>query len=100
MIAEVKHALGYTPARMLWSDKLQDENYINKRSPITDILADLDWYLFFRQLRSIWICTALSDLRHLRNGRSGRWRCETYFAEGEREAKDHKGKGLLGLVRS
>jgi hypothetical protein len=48
LIAEVPHTLGYCPARMLWSDKLADENYFNKRSPITDVLSDLDWYLFWK----------------------------------------------------
>lgn len=48
LIVEIPHTLGYTPARMLWSDKLADENMFNKRSPITDVLSDLDWYLFYK----------------------------------------------------
>lgn len=43
---EVFHDLGYTPARMFWSEKLKAENRINKESPITKELTDLDWLLF------------------------------------------------------
>lgn len=43
---EVPHDLGYTPARMFWSEKLTSVNYINKESPITKELTDLDWLLF------------------------------------------------------
>jgi len=45
-IAEVLHDLGYTPARMFWSEKLKSNNFINKESPITKELTDLDWLLF------------------------------------------------------
>ena len=41
----IPHGLGYTPARMFWSENLEDENYINKESPLTKSLSDLDWYL-------------------------------------------------------
>ena len=43
---EVAHDLGYTPARMMWSERLTSHNYINKESPITKELTDLDWLLF------------------------------------------------------
>jgi len=43
---EVPHDLGYTPARMFWSKKLTANNYINKESPLTKELTDLDWLLF------------------------------------------------------
>ena len=43
---EVPHDLGYTPARMMWSEKLTSNNYINKEAPITKELTDLDWLLF------------------------------------------------------
>ena len=43
---EVPHDLGYTPARMFWSDKLIAGNMVNKESPITKELTDLDWLLF------------------------------------------------------
>jgi len=46
LIAEVPHDLGYTPARMFWSENLAAGNYINKESPITKELTDLDWLLF------------------------------------------------------
>ena len=45
-IAEEPHDLGYTPARMMWSERLKSDNYINKESPITKELTDLDWLLF------------------------------------------------------
>ena len=43
---EVKHDLGYTPARMMWSEQLTSTNYVNKEAPITKELTDLDWLLF------------------------------------------------------
>jgi len=45
-IEEIPHDLGYTPARMFWSEKLTSTNLINKESPITKELTDLDWLLF------------------------------------------------------
>lgn len=43
---EVAHDLGYTPARMFWSERLVSQNNINKESPITKELTDLDWLLW------------------------------------------------------
>jgi len=43
---EAFHDLGYCPARMFWSDKLVSSNDINKESPITKELTDMDWLLF------------------------------------------------------
>ena len=43
---EIPHDLGYTPARMFWSEQLHSDNYINKESPLTKELSDLDWLLF------------------------------------------------------
>jgi len=43
---EIPHGLGYTPARMFWSENLESKNFINKESPITKELSDLDWLLF------------------------------------------------------
>jgi len=43
---EIPHGLGYTPARMFWSQRLESQNFINKESPITKELSDLDWLLF------------------------------------------------------
>ena len=40
-----KHGLGYTPARMFWTDRLQSENLINRKAPLTNVLSDLDWFL-------------------------------------------------------
>ena len=45
-IKEIPHGLGYTPARQFWSDKLSPKNFVNKASPITKQLADLDWLVF------------------------------------------------------
>jgi hypothetical protein len=45
---EVKHGLEAAPARMLWTDRLKSRNFINRRSPITTSLGELDWLLFHR----------------------------------------------------
>ena len=45
-IKEISHDLGYTPARQFWSEQLDSRNLINKESPITKELSDLDWLLF------------------------------------------------------
>ncbi len=42
---QIPHDLGYTPARMFWSDMLLKTNYINKKAPLTNVLGDLDWLL-------------------------------------------------------
>lgn len=42
---EIIHGLGYTPARMMWSDQLMTKNFINKKAPLTNVLGDLDWLL-------------------------------------------------------
>lgn len=46
LVAEIKHNLEYTPARMMWTDKLESQDTINKESPLTKELADFDWLLF------------------------------------------------------
>jgi hypothetical protein len=43
---EVPHDLGYTPARMMWSERLKADNFVNKEAPVTKELTDLDWLLF------------------------------------------------------
>ncbi len=45
--AEVAHNLGFTPARSFWTTPLNSTSKIQKRSPITNSLSELDWYLFF-----------------------------------------------------
>lgn len=45
-IKEIQHGLGYTPARQFWTNQMNPKNFINKESPITKELADLDWLLF------------------------------------------------------
>lgn len=99
-IAEVEHGLGYCPARMFWSDKLQDENYINKRSPITDSLGDLDWLLFFKTSKKyldlhapypIYITyDIVSDEKTEGNDQKKTW------YEGQEATDTHKGKGFMG----
>lgn len=44
---EVPHNLGFTPARSFWTTPLNSTSKIQKRSPITNSLSQLDWYLFF-----------------------------------------------------
>ena len=45
---EVLHELGYTPARMIWSDNLQGGNNVNKTGPLTNNLSRLNWLLVHR----------------------------------------------------
>jgi hypothetical protein len=40
------HPLGYTPAKFMWNDALDDKNPYVKQSPISSILSRLDWFLF------------------------------------------------------
>lgn len=46
LVAEFVHGLGYTPARMIWTDKLNKDDFINKLSPVTNVLTALDNWLF------------------------------------------------------
>lgn len=48
-LADIEHGLGYTPARMFWSDCLRDP--INKRAPLTPVLGDLDWLLIHKTFK-------------------------------------------------
>ena len=50
-LAEVAHGLGYTPARMFWSDKLTEYDPINRRAPLTPVLGDLDWLLVHKTFK-------------------------------------------------
>ena len=51
MTKEIRHGLGYTPARMFWTEKLDTNNLINKESPITKELSELDWLLFHKSAK-------------------------------------------------
>lgn len=44
---ESPHGLGYCPARFYWTTPVTRTNRTVKRSPITNTLGDLDWFLFF-----------------------------------------------------
>jgi len=97
LIAKVPHDLGYCPARMFWSDKLQDENYINKRSPVTDSLGDLDWLLFFKTSKKyldlhapypIYITYEIESEKE-REDKPTWW-------EGQEQTKKHTGQGFMG----
>ncbi len=46
LLVEAPHDLGYTPARMMWSEKLKAQNFINKEAPVSKELGDLDWLLW------------------------------------------------------
>lgn len=48
VISEVKHDLGYCPARFFWTTPISAENPDVKMSPLSPELGDLDWLLFFR----------------------------------------------------
>ncbi|TPG66076.1 hypothetical protein [Hymenobacter nivis] len=41
------HALGYCPARLLWSEALLDETTLDRRSPLSAQLGDLDAYVLW-----------------------------------------------------
>jgi hypothetical protein len=50
-IAYVPHGLGYTPARMFWSDRLTTSDPINRRAPLTPVLSELDWLLIHKTFK-------------------------------------------------
>lgn len=48
LITEIKHGLGYCPAKFFWTTPLSEENPDIKKSPLSPQLGNLDWLLFFR----------------------------------------------------
>ena len=99
-VDEKEHKVGHCPARMFWSDKLQDGNHINKKSPCTDSLGDLDWLLFFLTSKKyldlhaaypIYVSYELEDDK--KDDETGMEKPTTY--EGQREA-ENKGKAFIG----
>lgn len=48
LITEVRHKLGYCPAKFFWSTPLSQEQPDIKKSPLSPQLGNLDWLLFFR----------------------------------------------------
>ena len=48
LITEVKHNLGYCPAKFFWTTPLTAEMPDIKQSPLSPQLGNLDWLLFFR----------------------------------------------------
>lgn len=48
LITEVRHGLGYCPAKFFWSTPLSQEQPDIKKSPLSPQLGNLDWLLFFR----------------------------------------------------
>ena len=46
-IIDNPHDIGYCPAHFFWDDKMSLQQPDLKRSPVTDKLDDLDWFLFF-----------------------------------------------------
>lgn len=48
LISEVKHGLGYCPAKFFWTTPLTEENPDIKENPLSSQLGNLDWLLFFR----------------------------------------------------
>ena len=47
MLREVKHDIGYCPARFFWNEPLSLTRPDIKQSPVTKELDRLDWYLFY-----------------------------------------------------
>lgn len=48
IISEVKHGLGFCPAKFFWTTPLSDDCPDVKKSPLSPQLGNLDWLLFFR----------------------------------------------------
>jgi len=46
LLREVPNPIGETPARMIWQDRMESDNNINHKSPITSVLGELDKLLF------------------------------------------------------
>ena len=47
LLTEVRHDLGYCPARFFWNEPLSLDKPDIKASPVTKELDRLDWYLFY-----------------------------------------------------
>ena len=47
LVMENYHNLGVCPARFFWNEPLTLEHPDIKKSPITKVLSELDWYLFY-----------------------------------------------------
>ena len=47
LLREVRHDLGYCPARFFWDEPMSLERPDVKKSPVTKELDRLDWYLFY-----------------------------------------------------
>ena len=47
LLIERTHGLGYTPARFFWDESFSIEERDLKKSPITNELDELDWFLFY-----------------------------------------------------
>lgn len=48
MLVEVRHGLGYCPARFFWTTPISADQPDIKESPLSSQLGNLDWLLFFR----------------------------------------------------
>lgn len=48
IISEVKHGLGFCPAKFFWTTPLSQESPDVKKNPLSPQLGNLDWLLFFR----------------------------------------------------
>lgn len=46
LLKETPNPIGKTPARKVWQERLTTENDVNRKSPVTSILGDLDKLLF------------------------------------------------------
>ena len=47
LLRESRHDLGYCPCRFFWSEPISLEEPDIKMSPVSKLLDDLDWYLFY-----------------------------------------------------
>lgn len=59
LLSEFFHELDYCPARMFWSELLKKGNSINRKAPLTNVLAELDWLLVHKTFKK-WMDIANS----------------------------------------
>jgi hypothetical protein len=80
-VSEAAHGLTFCPARSFWTTPLNSATTIQKRSPITNSLSELDWLLFFSIARKYLELYAPFPLYIIYKGAC------TYKTEGKAKAK-------------
>lgn len=95
---EVTHGLGYTPAKMIWSDNLQGGNNVNKTGPLTNNLSRLNWLLVHRvNKKYMGLANSYPIIAKYKDSDSGMFRPNPEGSEDpENIAKTPAGHGLNG----